>query len=107
MTSGRSTISFYAHFEADIASGAKTLTLRDLSYGDVAPGDTLNATIHATGRVFGTLLVRSCEHVTFGELDRRHAERENMPLGALKHVLHEIYPGVQEFIAIDFVFGPV
>ncbi|WP_428619571.1 N(4)-acetylcytidine aminohydrolase [Shewanella sp.] len=95
-------ITFFERFEADILSGAKTITLRDESESHFSPGQVLSVSTFETGRHFCDIKVLRVEKLAFDALNSRHAEQENMTLEQLKAVITEIYGEIQTLYLIEF-----
>ncbi|MCG9755069.1 N(4)-acetylcytidine aminohydrolase [Shewanella insulae] len=95
-------ITFFERFEADILSGAKTITLRDESESHFRVGDRLSVSTFETGRYFCDIQVVRVEAVAFEALNSRHAEQENMSLEQLKTVITEIYGEIETLYLIEY-----
>ena len=95
-------ITFFERFEADILSGAKTITLRDESESYFSPGQVLSVSTFETGRHFCDIQVLRVEKITFDTLNPKHAEQENMTLEQLKAVITEIYGEIKILYLIEF-----
>jgi uncharacterized protein YqfB (UPF0267 family) len=95
-------ITFYRRFEADILAGRKTITLRDKSDADYAPGDKVSVARYEDNQFFCHIVVNSVTPVLYEHLDDTHAQQENMTLDELKAVITEIYPGITELYKIEF-----
>jgi len=95
-------ITFYRRFEADILAGRKTITLRDKSDADYAPGDKVSVARYEDNQFFCHIVVNSVTPVLYKHLDDTHAQQENMTLDELKAVIAEIYPGITELYKIEF-----
>ncbi|HDJ1441963.1 TPA: ASCH domain-containing protein [Serratia rubidaea] len=95
-------ITFFSRFEQDILTGRKTITLRDASESHFQPGEVLRVSRHEDGAFFCFIEVLSVTPVRLDALNEQHARQENMSLDALRQVIKEIYPGVDELFAIVF-----
>ncbi|EFE94905.1 N(4)-acetylcytidine aminohydrolase [Serratia odorifera] len=96
-------ITFFSRFEPDILAGRKTITLRDASESHFQPGDVLRVSRHEDGVFFCLIEVLSVTPIRLEALTEQHAKQENMPLGELKQVIKEIYPGLDELFVIAFI----
>lgn len=96
------TITFFERFEADILSGAKTITIRDASEKDYHIGSIVAVKTHETGRWFANIQIVAITPIHLDDLSSQHAEQENMSLSQLRQVITEIYPAQQDFYVIDF-----
>lgn len=102
MSSDLDKITFFGRFEKDILAGVKTITLRDESESGyevdrVYPVHTLEE-----NRWFCDIKVLAVAPILFDELDKTHAEQENMSLEQLKAVIQDIYPGIKQLYMISY-----
>ncbi len=95
-------ITFFERFEADILSGAKTITLRDESESHFRVGDRLSVSTFEAGRHFCDIQVVRVETLAFEALNSRHAAQENMTLEQLKAVIIEIYGEIDSLYLIEY-----
>lgn len=95
-------ITFFSRFQDDILAGRKTITLRDASESHFKPGERLRTGRYEDNGYFCTLEVLSVTPVTLDALTQEHARQENMTLEALKQVISEIYPGLNQLYVIAF-----
>jgi len=95
-------ITFYSRFESDILAGRKTITLREASDAQFGPGDRVRVSRYEDEVFFCNIEIIAVTPVQFCELNQRHADQENMTLEALKQVISEIYPGLNELFMIEF-----
>lgn len=95
-------ITFYSRFENAILAGRKTITLREASDAQFDAGDSVRVSRYEDEVFFCTIEVLAVTPVQFSELNQRHADQENMTLMALKQVISEIYPGLNELFMIEF-----
>ena len=95
-------ITFFERFEADILSGAKTITLRDESESHFRVGDRLSVSTFETDRHFCDIQVVRVEELAFDALNQHHAVQENMTLAQLKAVITEIYGEIKTLYLIEF-----
>lgn len=95
-------ITFFSRFEADIVSGKKTITIRDVAESHFQPNQQLCVFTNETDRLFAHIRVISVTPIHFDELNERHAQQENMSLAELKQIIREIYPQDEQFFVIEF-----
>lgn len=95
-------ITFFSRFEADILSGKKTITIRDLSEAHFQAGQILQVFTNETARWFAQIRVKSVSPIQFTQLNATHAEQENMTLAQLQQVIRKIYPAENHFVVIEF-----
>ncbi len=95
-------MTFFERFEQDILSGAKTITLRDEAESHVIAGQKLPVSTFEDDRWFCDIEILSVTPIQFCELNDEHAKQENMTLGELRHVISEIYPGLEQLFVIHF-----
>lgn len=99
-------ITFFERFEHDILSGAKTITLRDNTESHVAAGQILPVSTLETDRWFCDIQIIEVTPIKLAELTDVHAVQENMTLPQLRHVIAEIYPGLEQLFLIRFTVLP-
>jgi len=95
-------MTFFSRFEADILSGNKTITIRDISESDYVVGTRVEVATLEEGRVFTYLKIMDVTEVCFHDLTDFHAQQENMSLVELKQVISDIYPGISQLFVISF-----
>lgn len=95
-------ITFFEHFERDILSGAKTITLRDEAESHVTAGQVLPVSTFETDRWFCDIQILEVSPIALSDLNQAHAEQENMTLVQLRLVIAEIYPGLEQLFMIRF-----
>lgn len=95
-------MTFFERFEADILSGKKTITIRDASEKDYAPGSCVQVSTFEDNRWFCQLRIDSVTALEFAQLSERHAEQENMTLPQLKAVIRDIYPNTDSLYVVAF-----
>lgn len=95
-------ITFYQHFEADILTGRKTITIRDKSESHFKAGDILRVGRFEDNQYFCTIEVLNVSPITLDELTEQHAKQENMGLDELKELIRGIYPNEVRFSLIKF-----
>ena len=96
------TMTFFECFETDILSGKKTITIRDESENNYVPGSTVTVSTLESGREFCQLVILSVVPILFSDLTDFHAEQENMTLAALKVVIQDIYPGIEQLYVVSY-----
>jgi len=95
-------ITFYQRFEADIILGKKTITIRDGSDKNYIPGTVVQALTYENASNFAQLEIVSVESIQFNQLNKTHAQQENMSLSELKRVIQQIYPETQQLYVLSF-----
>ncbi|KDM90325.1 N(4)-acetylcytidine aminohydrolase [Photobacterium galatheae] len=96
------TMTFFARFEADILSGRKTITIRDVSESHYVPGSVVQVSTLEEDRDFCRLEILAVEPILFQDLSDFHARQENMTLAELKTVIREIYPDDDQLYVITY-----
>lgn len=96
-------LTFFERFEADILSGAKTITLRDEAESYYQVGAIYPVSTFEQGRWFCDVKILSVTPVAFDDLNEQHAHQENMTLDSLKAVIREIYPGIDSLFEIQYL----
>ena len=99
---GLSEMTFFQRFEADILSGKKTITIRDVSEKDYSPNSIVQVSTYENGRWFCRLKIQNVVAIKFSQLSNFHAKQENMTLVELKSVIQEIYPNIENLYVISF-----
>lgn len=95
-------ITFFSRFEADIVSGKKTITIRDVAESDFQPNQQLRVFTNETDRLFAHIRIISVTPIRFEELNEQHAKQENMSLAELREIIRQIYPNDDQFFVIEF-----
>jgi uncharacterized protein YqfB (UPF0267 family) len=95
-------ITFYQRFEADIILGKKTITIRDGSDKNYIPGTVVQALTYENASNFAQLEIVSVESIQFNQLNKTHAQQENMSLSELKRVIQQIYPETLQLYVLSF-----
>ncbi len=95
-------MTFFERFEADILSGAKTITLRDKAESHFMAGQKLPVSTFEDDRWFCDIEILSVSPLQFSELNEAHAKQENMTLAELRQVISEIYQGLEQLFVIQF-----
>lgn len=102
MTFNPTKITFFERFEADILSGAKTITIRDASEKAYTIGSIVDVATHETDRWFAKIKILAITPIHLDQLNEQHAQQENMSLTTLREVITEIYPNQTDFYVIHF-----
>jgi uncharacterized protein YqfB (UPF0267 family) len=97
-----SKITFFEHFEADILSGRKTITIRDESEKDYAANSIVQVSTFENNRWFCALKIKDVVAIDFNQLSDLHAKQENMTLPRLQAVIQKIYPNVESLYVISY-----
>lgn len=96
------TITFFESLTPLVASGAKTITIRDKSESHYVPGTRVEVFTLETHRKVCEIEIISVEPLKFEEINEFHAEQEAIELPKLKTLIKEIYPNTDELYVITY-----
>ena len=102
MSSPPTKITFFQSLVPLITSGNKTITIRDEKESHYVPDTKVVVYTLETNERVGVIRIISVNPLAFGEINEFHAQQEGMELGALKKLIREVYPGVDELFVIEY-----
>ncbi|TXY24296.1 ASCH domain-containing protein [Vibrio mimicus] len=95
-------ITFFEFLTPLVASGAKTITIRDKSESHYVPGTRVEVFTLETDRKVCDIEIVSVEPLKFDDINEFHAEQEAIELPKLKSLIKEIYPNTNELFVITY-----
>ncbi|WP_028774015.1 N(4)-acetylcytidine aminohydrolase [Shewanella waksmanii] len=97
-----STITFFEFLTPLVASGKKTITIRDEAESHYVPGTQVAVFTLETQVKVCDIEILSVEPILFSELNQFHAEQEYLPLDKLKQIIRDVYPDTEQLYVISF-----
>lgn len=95
-------ITFFEFLTPLVASGQKTITIRDESENHYVPGSTVEVFTLETDKKVCEIKILSVEPIQFSELNEFHAEQEALELPRLKEIIREVYPNTDALFVITY-----
>ena len=95
-------ITFFEFLTPLVASGQKTITIRDESENNYVPGSTVEVFTLETDKKVCEIKILSVEPIQFNELNEFHAEQEALELPRLKEIIREVYPNTDALFVITY-----
>lgn len=95
-------ITFFEFLTPLVASGQKTITIRDFSESHYQPGTQVEVyTLESHAKVCD-IVILAVEPLAFDDINELHADQEGLPLDELKHLIQQVYPDQQRLFMISF-----
>ncbi|WP_394205795.1 N(4)-acetylcytidine aminohydrolase [Shewanella waksmanii] len=95
-------ITFFEFLTPLVASGKKTITIRDEAESHYVPGTQVEVFTLETQVKVCDIEIVSVEPILFSELNDYHAEQEYLPLEKLKQIIREVYPDTEQLYVISY-----
>lgn len=95
-------ITFFEFLTPLVASGAKTITIRDKSESHYVPGTQVEVFTLETDQKVCEIEILAVEPLKFDEISQFHAEQEALELSKLKSLIKEVYPNTDELFMITY-----
>lgn len=95
-------ITFFEFLTPLVASGKKTITIRDVSESHYQPGTQVEVYALESHIKVCDILILSVEPLAFDDINEFHAAQESLPLDELKHLIQQVYPDQQCLFLISF-----
>ncbi|EGR0743480.1 N(4)-acetylcytidine aminohydrolase [Vibrio cholerae] len=95
-------ITFFEFLTPLVASGQKTITIRDKSESHYVPGTRVEVFTLETQCKVCEIDILAVEPLKFDEINEFHAEQEAIELPKLKALIQEIYPNIDELYVITY-----
>lgn len=95
-------ITFFEYLTPLVASGKKTITIRDESESHYVPGTQVEVFTLETHKKVCDITILSVEPLAFDDINEFHAEQESLPLDELKQIIQQVYPNQQSLFMISF-----
>ncbi|GGJ00858.1 UPF0267 protein [Shewanella hanedai] len=95
-------ITFFEFLTPFVASGKKTITIRDESECHYVPGTQVEVFTLETDIKVCDIEIESVNPIQFSEINEFHAEQEYLELGRLKEIISEVYPNTEQLYVISY-----
>ncbi|WP_174244299.1 N(4)-acetylcytidine aminohydrolase [Vibrio atypicus] len=102
MMSAPTKITFFEFLTPLVASGKKTITIRDESEAHYVPGTQVEVYTLETDQKVCDVKILSVEPLHFDDINEFHAEQEYIELPKLKQLIREIYPNTDTLFVITY-----
>ncbi|MDN3611921.1 N(4)-acetylcytidine aminohydrolase [Vibrio ostreicida] len=100
------TITFFEFLTPLIASGKKTITIRDESESHYVPGSQVEVLVLETRKKVCDINILAVEPLHFDDINQFHAEQEYIELPKLKQLIRDIYPDTDTLFMITYELIP-
>ncbi|QIL86442.1 ASCH domain-containing protein [Vibrio sp. HDW18] len=97
-----SKITFFEFLTPLVASGQKTITIRDHAESHYVPGSRVEVFTLETDRKVCDIEIIAVEPLKFDDINQFHAEQEAMELPKLKSLIKQIYPNIDQLYMITY-----
>jgi len=95
-------ISFFEFLVPMVASGKKTITIRDKSESHYVVGSEVEVFTLETNQQICNIKIESVDEIKFEDINEFHAQQEAMSLEKLKVLIKEIYPETENLFIIKY-----
>ncbi|WP_133405750.1 N(4)-acetylcytidine aminohydrolase [Parashewanella tropica] len=95
-------ITFFEKLCPLVASGLKTITIRDESENNYQPNSVVEVYTLETNLKVCEIRILSVEPLKFEQINEFHAKQEALPLGELKTLIKDVYPSTNDLFMIKF-----
>ncbi|WP_418357866.1 N(4)-acetylcytidine aminohydrolase [Shewanella basaltis] len=95
-------ITFFEFLTPLVASGKKTITIRDISESHYQPGTQVEVYTLESHIKVCDIVILAVEPLAFDDINEFHAAQESLPLDELKHLIRHVYPDQQRLFMISF-----
>lgn len=95
-------ITFFEFLTPFVASGKKTITIRDESECHYVPGTQVEVFTLETDIKVCDIEILSVEPLLFSEINEFHAKQEYLELTKLKEIISEVYPNTEQLYVISY-----
>lgn len=102
MQDAPTTISFFEILTPFVASGKKTITIRDESECHYVPGTQVEVYTLETNIKVCDIKIESVEPILFSEINEFHAQQEYLELPKLKDIISQVYPNTEQLYVISY-----
>jgi len=99
-------ITFFEFLTPSVASGEKTITIRDKSESHYAVGSEVEVFTLETDQKVCNIKIESVTPLKFEDINEFHAQQEAMKLQPLKDLIQKIYPNTNELFMITYSLLP-
>ncbi|AZG71564.1 N(4)-acetylcytidine aminohydrolase [Shewanella livingstonensis] len=102
MTAVPMQMTFFEFLTPLVASGQKTITIRDASESHYQPGSQVEVfTLEGHSKVCD-IIILAVEPLKFDDINEFHATQESLPLAELKQLILKVYPNKSHLFMISF-----
>ncbi len=102
-----SKITFFDFLTPLVASGQKTITIRDEKEKDYVVGSVVEVFTLETQQKVCSIKILSIEQIHFSEINAFHAQQEALELEVLKDLIKDVYPNQETLFVITFELASV
>ncbi|PKF49633.1 N(4)-acetylcytidine aminohydrolase [Enterovibrio nigricans] len=95
-------ITFFEWLTPLVASGKKTITIRDESESHYVPGTRVDVHTLEKDEYVCQIDILKVEQISFDDINEEHAAQEFLPLDELKPLIRKIYPDDDVFYVISY-----
>ncbi|GGP98869.1 N(4)-acetylcytidine aminohydrolase [Shewanella ulleungensis] len=95
-------MTFFEFLTPLVASGQKTITIRDSSESHYQPGTIVEVFTLETDVKVCDIVILAVEPLAFADINEFHATQESLPLDELKQLIHKVYPDQPRLFMISF-----
>ncbi|QDE29561.1 MULTISPECIES: N(4)-acetylcytidine aminohydrolase [Shewanella] len=95
-------ITFFEFLTPFVASGQKTITIRDASENHYLPGSQVEVFTLERHTKVCDIIILAVEPLRFDGINEFHATQESLPLAELKQLIQTVYPNQQTLFMISF-----
>ncbi|MDD1780117.1 N(4)-acetylcytidine aminohydrolase [Enterovibrio sp. ZSDZ35] len=95
-------ITFFEWLTPLVASGKKTITIRDESESHYVPGTRVDVHTLEKDEYVCQIDILKVEQISFDDINEEHAAQEFLPLDELKPLIRKIYPDDNVFYVISY-----
>ena len=102
MQEAPTTITFFDFLTPLVASGLKTITIRDKSENHYRPGSCVEVFGLESGLSVCHIEILSVKPIQFNDLNEFHAQQESLALDKLQQIIRDVYPNTEQLYIISF-----
>lgn len=95
-------MTFFEFLTPLVASGRKTITIRDASENHYQPGSHVQVFTLESHTKVCDIIILAVEPLAFDDINEFHASQESLPLVELKQLIQTVYPNQQTLFMISF-----
>lgn len=95
-------MTFFEMLTPFVASGKKTITIRDESECHYVPGTQVEVFTLETDIKVCDIIIESVEPILFSEINEFHAQQEYLELPRLKEIISKVYPNTEQLYVISY-----
>jgi uncharacterized protein YqfB (UPF0267 family) len=95
-------ITFFEFLTPLVASGQKTITIRDASENYYQLGSQVEVFTLESHTKVCDIIILAVEPLAFDDINEFHANQESLPLDELRQLIQTVYPNQQSLFMISF-----